>query len=82
MKLEAHTFLNSFDSDEETLWRCLIVSVTEEKMKTVMSFEPTKCCVLIKQAVHLHILLCKVLTCAQVGKSSFCLHTVTCDTSS
>lgn len=81
VKLEAYTFLNSLDSDEETLWRCLIVSVTEEKVEAVMTFEPTECSVFVKQAVHLHIVLRKVLTCVQVSESSFCLHTVTCEIS-
>lgn len=81
LKLEAHTILNSLDSNKETLWRGLIVCITEEKVETVMTFEPTECCVLVQQAVHLHIILCKVLTCVQVGESIFCLHTVTCGTS-
>lgn len=73
---EIHTFLNSLDRDEETLWRCLIFTVTEEKVETIMTFEPTECSVFIQQAVHLHIILCKVLTCVQFSESSFCLHTL------
>lgn len=74
VKPEAHTFLNSLDSNEETLWRCLIVSVTEEKVEAVMTFEPTECSVFVQQVIHLHIILCKVLTCVQVSESSSCLH--------
>lgn len=77
VKPGAHTFLYSLDSDEETLWRCLIVSITEEKVETVMTFKSTEYSVFVPQTVHLHIILCKVLTCVQVNQSSFCLHTVT-----
>lgn len=77
LRFESHTFFNSLDSDEETLWRCLIVSITEKKVETVMTFEPTECSVFVPQAVHLHIILCKVLTSIQVSESCVCLHTVT-----